>query len=47
MDEDLDINFDMERVKKIAKPSGNSASIYVPKKWEGDTILAINLDSKE
>lgn len=36
---------DMERLKKTAKPSGNSSRIYVPKDWEGDEILAINLDS--
>jgi len=36
---------DMERVKKKAKPSGDSSHIYLPRDWEGDEILAINLDS--
>ncbi len=42
-----EIYSDMERVKKTAKPSGNSSRIYVPKDWEGDEILAINLDSSQ
>lgn len=34
-----------ERIRKTAKPSGNTCRIYLPKDWEGDEILAINLDS--
>jgi len=30
-----------EVVEKVAQPGGNSARIYVPKKWEGKKVRAV------
>jgi len=33
-----------EVVEKVAQPGGNSARIYVPKKWEGKKVRAVLIE---
>ena len=34
-------------IEKVAKPSGNTSNVYVPKDWEGHRVKIILLDPLE
>ena len=36
-----------EMLKKTVRHGGNSGAIFVPKKWEGRTVVVILLDKKD
>jgi putative transposon-encoded protein len=36
-----------EMIEKEAKPSGNTAHVYVPKDWRGSTLKIIRVDEPD
>ena len=36
-----------EMLKKVVRHTGNSGAIFVPKKWEGRTVVVVLLDKDD